>query len=149
MAQEKARCSTAFRGKLQAARICETYAIQHRHHRARLRASERFHHRPCEILGSPYEDEKKLIQPYLVRKKTQRMQGTIGRYINDVALISGDARRENRGKSQSAGKACAFHLMNAPRRQAAVGHPAIHCIRDGNGARKTPLRFFEAANPLT
>jgi hypothetical protein len=89
------------------------------------------------------------VQSHSVRKKTQWMQGAVGRNINDVALISGDVRRQDRGKSYSAGKARAFHLMNAPYRQTAVGHPAIHCIGNWHGARETPLRLFQTIEPLT
>jgi hypothetical protein len=77
------------------------------------------------------------------------MQGTAGRDINDFALISGNACRQDRGESQCAGKARAFHLMNAPRGQTAMRHPAIHGIHNWNDTREPPLRLFQTAEPFT
>ena len=77
------------------------------------------------------------------------MQGTVVSDINDVAVLSGDARGQDRGESQRAGKIRAFHFMNASRGQAAMRHPAVHGIRHGNDAREPPLRLLQTSDLFT
>ncbi|HVZ61146.1 MAG TPA: hypothetical protein VG892_10215, partial [Terriglobales bacterium] len=90
------------------------------------------HYSPSQVLRPSRRDMKNLIQFHSIRQETKRMQGAIRRKIEDVALIPGDSRGQNRSECNGWGQARTFHFVDATGRQPALRKPAIDRIGNRN-----------------
>ena len=87
MPQKESCRSAGFRCKLQTAALRQIETIEYSHHRADLRASQRFHHGPGQIPRSPHGDVEDLLQLHSIGQQTEWVQGTVGCDVEDVTLV--------------------------------------------------------------
>src|SRR5579871_2103455 len=89
---------------------------------------------------------KDSIQSDSIRQETERVQGMIRRNIENVALIPGASRGEDRGERDGRSEVRAFYFMNAGSGKPAMREPAVDSLGNGNGARKPAPRVFQAVD---